>query len=191
MIKASRWIPALLALTVLSCARRAELPILPVGGDFVLTDQNRQRFELSSLRGSVVLIFFGYTSCPDVCPMTMAKLNTVYKKLGKDAERVKTVYITVDPGRDTPEVLKTDLAIFHIGAIGLTGTKAEIDKVVAQYGASYEITPAPQSEVKYTVSHSTNIYGLDTAGRTRILFPYESTADKIAKGIRDLLAQKS
>src|SRR5580704_4898535 len=116
VIKANPWIPALLALTVLSCAHPAYLPIIPVGGDFVLTDQNRQRFELSSLRGNVVLIFFGYTSCPDVCPMTMAKLNSVYRKLGKDAERVKTVYISIDPGRDTPEVLKTDLAIFHIGA---------------------------------------------------------------------------
>jgi protein SCO1/2 len=178
----------LMALFLASC-NRVDLPILPVGGDFVLTDQNQQRFELSSLRGNVVLIFFGYTSCPDVCPTTMAKLNSVYKKLGKDAERVKTVYITVDPGHDTPEVLKTDLAIFHIGAIGLTGTKAEIDKVVAQYGASYEITPAPESAAKYTVSHSTNIYGLDTAGRTRILFHYESTPDEIAQGIREILSQ--
>src|SRR5580704_492984 len=96
----------LAAFGILSCHRAAtaQLPVLPVGGDFMLTDHNGQRFELSSLRGKAVLIFFGYTSCPDACPTTLSKLSSVSKRLGNDSKRVKTLYITVDPGRDTPAI---------------------------------------------------------------------------------------
>jgi protein SCO1 len=190
------WIVSALALalfTLVSC-HRAEVPKLPVlsaGGDFVLTDHNGQRFELSSLRGKAVLIFFGYTSCPDVCPTTLSKLSAVYKDLGRDAHRVKTLYITVDPDRDTPAVLKADLGYFDLDALGLTGTKPEIDKVVGLYGASYEIIPTPQSVEKYAVAHSTTLYALDSAGRTRIMFPYEASVDEIVKGVKAILASST
>ena len=177
-------------ITLAGC-HRAQLPILPVGGDFALMDHNGQRFELSSLRGKAVLIFFGYTSCPDVCPTTLSKLSAVYKSLGKDANRVKTLYITVDPQRDTPAVLKADLGYFDLDALGLTGSKPEIDKVVALYGASYEIIPTPQSVEKYTVAHSTTLYALDPAGKTRILFPYEATVDQIVQGVRAILGSRT
>lgn len=190
------WITILtvLAFTSLAGCHRAEsnpLPILSVGGDFALTDYNNQRFELSSLRGRAVLVFFGYTSCPDVCPTTLSKLSAVYKSLGRDARRVKTLYITVDPDRDTPAVLKADLGYFELDALGLTGTKPEIDKVVALYGASYEIIPTPQSVEKYTVAHSTTLYALDSAGRTRIMFPYEASLDEIVKGLKAILASST
>ena len=181
------WMVGLVALAALSC-HRAKLPVLSVGGDFALTDYNNRRFELSSLRGKAVLVFFGYTSCPDACPTTLSKLSSVYKKLGDNAKRVKTLYITVDPERDTPAALKADLESFQLDSLGLTGTKAEIDKVVALYGASYEIIPTPTSVMKYTVAHSTTLYALDPAGRTRILFPYEATVDEIAAGLRTILA---
>jgi protein SCO1/2 len=168
-----------------------DLPIVPVGGDFALTDHNNQPFQLSSLRGKAVLIFFGYTSCPDACPTTLSKLSAVYRKLGKDSRRVQTLYISVDPQRDTPEVLKEDLSYFHLGALGLTGTKDQIDKVVAQYGASYEIIPTPESEAKYTVAHSTTLYALDGAGKTRLLFSYDATVDDIAAGLRSIFASGS
>jgi protein SCO1/2 len=180
----------LIALTLASC-NRTKLPILPVGGDFVLTDDNNQRFELSSLRGKAVLVFFGYTSCPDICPTTLSKLSSVYKQLGPDAARVKTIYISVDPQRDTPQVLKEDLSSFDLDAVGVTGPKADIDKVVAEYGASYEFIPTPESELKYTVAHSTTLYALDTNGRTRILFPYDATIDQIVTGIRQILGSQT
>jgi protein SCO1 len=182
-----KWILVLIVLASVGC-QTARLPVLPTGGDFTLTDDNSQRFELSSLRGKAVLIFFGYTSCPDVCPTTLSKLSSVYKKLGPEASRVKTLYISVDPDRDTPAVLKDDLSDFDLDAVGLTGTKAEIDKVVALYGASYEIIPTPQSAIKYTVAHSTTLYALDPAGRTRILFPYEATVSDIVKGVESILS---
>lgn len=183
-----KWIFAFVVVvaTVAGCHHQS-LPVLPVGGDFSLTDFNNQQFELRSLRGKVILIFFGYTSCPDVCPTTLSKLSAVYKRLGSDAGRVKTLYITVDPERDTPAVLRADLGNFGVDALGLTGTKPEIDKVVHLYGASYEIIPTPESEDKYTVAHSTTLYAVDTQGRTRILFPYEATVDQIVSGIQTIL----
>ena len=182
----------LVALTVCAACSNAppitQVPLLPIGGDFSLTDQNGQRFELSSLRGKAVLIFFGYTSCPDACPTTMSKLASVSRTLGNDARRMKTLYISVDPQRDTPAVLKADLSSFDVDALGLTGSKAEIDKVVALYGAEYEITPTPDSAAKYSVSHTTSLYALDVNGRTRIEFKYEATVDEIVQGIKAILA---
>src|SRR5271166_6484535 len=101
-----RLIVGFMLLAAVSCRRAPELPVLHDGGDFSLTDHNGQHFELASLRGKAVLIFFGYTSCPDVCPTTLSKLSEVYRRLGNDARRVKTLYISVDPGRDTPAILK-------------------------------------------------------------------------------------
>jgi protein SCO1/2 len=185
-----RLIVCLAALSYLSCNRAAtsQLPVLPVGGEFALTDHNGQRFQLSSLRGKAVLIFFGYTSCPDACPTTLSKLASVYRRLGADAKRVKTLYISVDPEHDTPEVLKADLGSFQVDALGLTGSKAEIDKAVALYKAEYEIIPTPNSFAKYTVAHTTTVYALDTTGRTRIEFPYEAKVEEIVGGLRAILA---
>jgi protein SCO1/2 len=185
-----RLIICLAALGCLGCSRTAtsQLPVLPVGGEFALTDHNGQPFHLSSLRGKAVLIFFGYTSCPDACPTTLSKLSSVYRKLGEDAKRVKTLYISVDPERDTPDVLKADLASFQLDALGLTGSKADIDKAVNLYKAEYEIVPTPNSVEKYTVAHSTTLYALDAAGRTRLEFPYEARVDEIVNGLRAILA---
>lgn len=177
-----------LAVATMSCSRQMKLPVLPVGGEFTLTDDTGHSFDLASLHGKAVLIFFGYTSCPDACPTTLSKLASVYRRLGADAKRVKTLYITVDPGRDTPQALKADLANFKVDALGLTGTKADIDKVVKQYGAAYEIVPTPDSYAKYTVSHTTTVYALDTSGRTRILFDYDAKADDIVSGLKTILA---
>src|ERR1700730_18907866 len=180
---------ALIGLAVVIRHRPAPLlPILPGGGDFTLTDYNGQRFELSSLRGKAVVILFGYTSCPDACPTTLSKLSSVYKRLGDDAKRVKTLYVSVDPERDTPAVLKADLGSFSVDALGLTGTKAEIDKVVALYGAEYEIIPTPDSAAKYSVAHTTTLYALGASGRTRLEFPYDASVDQIVKGLQAILA---
>lgn len=164
------------------------LPVLPIGGDFELTGHDGQPFALTSLRGKAVLIFFGYSSCPDACPTTLSKLSTVARRLGADRARVRTLYISVDPDRDTPEVLKADLANFSVEALGLTGTKAQIDAVVTQYGAAYEVVPTPESAAKYTISHTTKVFALDARGRVRTTFAYEATVDEIVAGLRAVLA---
>lgn len=152
--------------------------------DFTLTDHHGQRFELASLRDTTVLVFFGYSTCPDVCPTTLSKLSAVSRRLGEESTGVKTLYITVDPARDTPEVLKADLALFTLDALGLTGTREEVDAVAAQFGAEYRIVPTPGSAGQYSVSHTTDLYLLDGQGRLQRTFPYEATVEEIVEGIR-------
>ncbi len=184
---------ALVAAPAVGACRRASsgLPVLPFGGDFVLTDHDGGRFDSRSLRGRVVLVFFGYSSCPDACPTTLSKLAVASRRLGEARARVKTLYVSVDPARDTPAALKADLANFSLDALGLTGTKAEIDAVVSRFGASYEIVPTPESASPYTVSHSTWVYAIDTAGRTRIRFPYEASVEDVVDGLQALLADRA
>ncbi len=167
------------------------LPVLPIGGDFQLTDHDGRPFALTSQRGKVVLIFFGYSSCPDACPTTLSKLATAARRLGDDSSHLRTLYVSVDPERDTPPVLKADLASFTLDAIGLTGTKQEIDRVVQEYGAAYEVVPTPGSAVPYTISHTTTVYALDTQGRVRATFTYEASVDEIVAGIRAILADQA
>lgn len=172
------------------CTQRpadADVPVLEGGGDFSLTDHDGRPFTLASQRGRVVLIFFGYTFCPDACPTTLSKLASVYRRLGTNATRVKTLYVSVDPERDTPDVLKADLENFALDAVGLTGSKAELDAVVRQYGAAYEIVPTPDSAATYTVSHTTTLYAVDRQGRLRLKFRYEAGVDEIVDGLAPLL----
>lgn len=166
----------------------AELPVLPIGGDFTLTDQDGKPFALSSLEGKVVLIFFGYTMCPDACPTTLSKLSSAYAKLNEDERRrVKAVYITIDPERDTPAVMKDHLTYFGVDAIGLTGTVEETTKVASQFGAHFERTN-DKTAAGYLMSHTVSIFGLDAQGRTRLLIDYEAGVDLVVKEIRALLA---
>ena len=156
--------------------------------DFKLTDQDGRPFRLSQLRGKFVLLFFGYTSCPDACPTTLSKLSRVYKTLGDtEGERVVTLFVSVDPGRDTPTALKKYLAYFRINAVGLTGTKAEIDEVVRRYGARYEIEQS-DSAAGYHINHSTDLYLLDRKGEVAHRFSYSDSAQVIAEGVRRLQA---
>ena len=100
-------------------------------GNFTLTGTSGEPFQLQDLRGNIVLLFFGYTSCPDACPSTLAKLQRAFNLLSKEeVEQVRTVFISVDPERDNPKLLKEYVEYFGVNAIGLTGTKAEIDNVV-------------------------------------------------------------
>jgi protein SCO1/2 len=169
-------------------AESGELPILPIGGDFTLTDQDSRPFALSSLQGKVVLIFFGYTMCPDACPTTLSKLSSAFARLTADERaKVKAVYITIDPERDTAQVLKDHLMYFGVDAVGLTGTVEETSKVAAQFGAHFEKT-GDKTAAGYLMSHTVSVFGLDTKGRTRVLIDYEGSVDLVVREIRALLA---
>jgi len=166
----------------------AGLPVLPIGGDFTLTDQDGRPFTLSSLKGKVVLIFFGYTMCPDACPTTLSKLSSAYARLTpEERARVKTVYITIDPERDTPAVMKDHLTYFSVDAIGLSGTVEETSKVASQFGAHFEKT-TDKTAAGYLMSHTVSIFGLDANGQTRLLIDYEASVDLVVKDVRALLA---
>jgi protein SCO1/2 len=108
----------------------------------------------------------------------------VRRRLGNDWGDAKVLYITVDPERDTPDVLKSDLQHFDLDVLGLTGSRAEIDEVVALFGAAYEITPTPDSAAKYAVAHTTWIYALDANGRVRLRFSYDAPVEEVIEGVR-------
>jgi protein SCO1/2 len=116
----------------------------------------------------------------------MAKLSRVYKLLGSDAERAVTLFVSVDPGRDTPSVMKSYLAYFRLNSLGLTGTKEEIDKVVKQYGAKYEIE-ASDSAAGYHINHSTELYLLSQQGEPAKTFSYSDGIQVIADGVRQVI----
>lgn len=147
------------------------------GRDFTLMDQNSQEFHLKDYRGQSILLFFGYLSCPDVCPTTLAKLARVYKLLGNESEKILTVFVTVDPQRDTSVKLKEYLEYFKVRSIGLTGSQDQVDQVVKSYGASYEKVDIPGKD--YLMNHSDYIYLIDNEGRVAHLFRTEDDAKSI------------
>jgi len=162
-----------------------ELEEYPIGGDFELT--GREPFHLEeALDGRVGLLFFGYTVCPDVCPMTLSKLTQVYSALGRDGERVVTVFISLDPERDSPEQIREYLSFYGVNAVGATGTREELDALVARYGSSYTLETV-DSAMEYLVSHSSYVYLLDPEGRVRHLFSHLDDAATIEAGVRRLL----
>ncbi|MCC7125698.1 MAG: SCO family protein [Acidobacteria bacterium] len=164
-----------------------ELPVLPIGGDVELTNQDGQPFSLSSLRGNVVLIFFGYTMCPDACPTTLSKLSTAYSRLtDEERSRVKAVYISIDPERDTPQVMKDHLSYFGVDAVGLTGTVEQVSDVARRFGAHFEKSQE-KTAAGYLMSHTVSIFGLDAKGQTRLLIDYEASVDLVVRNIRQLL----
>lgn len=156
-----------------------------VGGPFALTDQTGQRRTDRDFRGHWVLLYFGYSYCPDVCPTTLALMSNVLDKLGAQSSRIVPVFITVDPARDTPSVLKSYLGAFGPRFVGLTGSAADIAKVAHAYRAYYEKRPLPGGG--YSVDHSSVIYLLDPQGRFVKAYDDTAKSDAIADDLRKQL----
>lgn len=152
-------------------------------GDFTLRDQDGQPFHLRDHRGKAVLLFFGYLSCPDICPATLSKLARVYALLGDQKDKVLTAFVTVDPDRDTQAKLKEYLSYFRVKAVGLTGTKDEIDAVVNAYKGIYERVET-DSAMGYLFNHSDYVYVIDGQGQVQALFHPEEKAETIARAVQ-------
>jgi cytochrome oxidase Cu insertion factor (SCO1/SenC/PrrC family) len=184
-----RGLSVLLILTVSAVAQSADdllrSRVFEKDGDFALTDHHGKQFQLNSARGKVALLFFGYTSCAEACPVAMAKIAAVYKRLG-GGQKIATLFVSLDPARDTPATLARYLTHFSAAATGLTGKKEEIDAVVARYGAKYEIEKT-DSALGYHINHSTYLYAIDSSGKLRFRFNHEDSADLIAAGVKRLL----
>jgi len=153
--------------------------------DFKLTDHNGVTRTLADFRGKVVVIFFGYVHCPDVCPTTMADLSRVLDALGKDAERVQVLFITVDPERDTREILAQYVPAFGASFLGLYGDAAATAKVADAFGVQYQ---KQATRSGYNVDHSAGTFIIDPGGKVRLISPYGQRADWLAQDIRLLLA---
>ena len=157
--------------------------------DFSLPSSRDNQFTLSEQRGKVLVLGFGFSNCPNVCPMTLANLAQTYKNLGALSEQVQVVYMTVDPERDTPEQLHKYLANFNSHFIGVTGSADELAAVRQAYGiiAKKEVH---KDGGTYEVHHSSYIYLIDREGLLRALVPFGKSADDITHDIKILLQEK-
>jgi len=159
----------------------------PVASEIDLTRSDGSRFRLSELRGDVVLVFFGYTSCPDVCPTTMAELRQALSELNaQDVERVKVVFVTVDPDRDSPERVQEYVDQFNPAFIGLSGSKTDLEKVWAEYGVYREIADE-QSAAGYIVNHTARVSLVDQQGNLRISFSFDTPMEDIVHDLKLML----
>lgn len=159
--------------------------------NFTLTDQDGAPFELKDQRGKVILLFFGYLSCPDVCPVTLSKVSRVYQQLTEaEREQVLTVFISVDTYRDTPEKIKEYLGYFSINAKGLTGDQSDIDFIVEDFDAWYQIVQS-SSALGYLIDHTSYVYLLDQEGNVRYLFRPDDDVKHMTSIIRKIYAAKA
>lgn len=156
--------------------------------NFSLTHADGDVFRLSDQQGKVVLLFFGYTHCPDVCPTTLAEYKAIYNALGEKANDVVYVYITVDRLRDTPEVIARYARAFNPEFIGLSGTEEGLAEIYKQYGVFWEIQEAATEE-DYLVAHTSIIYVIDKKGYWRLTFPFEMGPDEMTEDVTFLLSE--
>jgi protein SCO1 len=178
-----RFLPSLLLACVLGTTAAAQQSA--AGGDFTLTDHNGETFCLADQRGKVILLFFGYTSCTEACPVILSRVNGVFKQLGPERGKAMAVFISVDPQRDTPQALREYVNYFSAHTVALTGKKEEIDAVVKHYGAKYEIEKS-ESALGYHVSHTTDIYLIDQRGVLQARFKHTDSAALMAAGVKRL-----
>jgi protein SCO1/2 len=155
--------------------------------DFALTATDGQQFRLSEHRRQIVLMFFGYTSCPDVCPTTLAEAKQILKGVGNDADRVIFLFITVDPERDTPQVLANYVAAFDPAIVGLTGTPDELAAVRQAYGVFAEKEATDESAEGYMMNHTARVFLVDTEGQLRLSYAFGTPPGDIVQDIRHLL----
>lgn len=156
--------------------------------DFHLFDATGKPRSLADYRGKVVALFFGYTHCPDVCPTTMADMATVMEKLGKDADKVQVLFVTVDPERDTRELLAQYPPAFYPTFVGLSGDATATEQATQAFGIKYEKQPTKSGS--YTVDHSAGTYLISPSGKTILLSPFAQHPDALLQDIRLLLALK-
>ena len=155
--------------------------------DFTLTDQEGRPFQLSAQRGKIVLLYFGFTQCPDLCPTTLAEMANLRRKLGAEAQTVQVALITVDPERDTGEVMGAYVRVFDPTFIGLHGTREQIDPVLRAYGVTAVKRELPNSAMGYTMDHSSFVYVIDQTGRWREQFAHGTALDLMVNDVRTLV----
>jgi protein SCO1 len=156
--------------------------------DFALKDQNGQPKSIKDFAGKVTVLFFGYTQCPDVCPTSMAELAEVKKLLGKDGDKLQGIFITIDPARDTPEVLKAYMANFDPSFLALIPEPAQLPDLAKNYKVYYKKVDG-KTATSYTMDHSAGSFVYDTRGQLRLYTRYGSGVKPLASDIAQLLKQ--
>jgi protein SCO1/2 len=153
---------------------------------FSLTDHTGKPRTLADYKGKVVIVFFGYTQCPDVCPTTMAEMASVMQKLGPQADQVQVLFITLDPERDTPQLLASYVPAFDKRFVGLYGTPEQTARTAKDFKVFYSKVPGKEPG-SYTIDHMAGSYVFDKDGRLRLFIRHGVSADSIAHDVRQLL----
>lgn len=190
---AAIWGAALLALT--GCQPAPQPPAFQAtditgagfARDFRLTDHNGRVRTLADFRGKAVAVFFGYTHCPDVCPTTLSDFAAALRQLGADAGRVQVIFVTLDPQRDTPDILKQFVPAFNPSFLGMYADPDALQRLAKEYKVVYQKTSVKAAD-DYLIDHSAGTYVYDPKGHLRLLMPYGSGPDAIAHDLKILLA---
>jgi protein SCO1/2 len=184
---------ALLSLSLASCGREQAQPFSSTditgadfGTDFALADPSGQIRRLADYRGKVVVVFFGYTQCPDICPTTLHLLATVMKSLGDEANKVQVLFITLDPERDTPKLLAQYVPSFDPRFLGLYGDTATIAKTAKDFKVFYQKQPGSRADL-YSIDHSAGSYVFDPKGRLRLYVGQADKPENVAADLKRLL----
>jgi len=183
-----------LALLVAACSRQErtlgevngiELSQAQMGREFALRDDQGNPRSLADFNGQVLVMFFGFLQCPDVCPATLVRAVQVKKLLGDAGQRVQVVFVTVDPERDTPALLAAYVRAFDPGFIGLTGTPEQIAATAKEFKVFYQKVPTASS---YTMDHTALSYVFDARGKLQLALRHEQSAEEVAEDLRKVLA---
>jgi protein SCO1/2 len=183
----------LFAILLISCNKPVNWHASDISGmmpdlEFTLTGPDGNAFNASSLQGKPALIFFGFTSCPDVCPTTLTQLSVVMKNLGTRANDIQVVLVSVDPDRDTPEVMRTYTASFGPWLLGLTGAEQPLTQLRETYGV-YAAMESSDNKGTYNVMHSAAIFVFDAKGRARLLISDVHDTDAVVSDLKQLIDQ--
>lgn len=160
----------------------------PPATDFALTDASGEVHRLSDYHGRIVLLFFGYTYCPDVCPATLAEMKLAVEQLKDDADQVQAIFISVDPQRDSPEAMQNYVERFNPAFLGLSGSQDELEPIWNGYGVFREVV-AGTSEANYIINHTARVTLIDQDGNMRLTYGFQTPPEDIAHDIRILLKQ--
>lgn len=183
-----------LALLVAGCSEPPRFQSTDISGvdwgkDFSLTDHHGQLRHLADFRGKAVVLFFGYTQCPDVCPTTLAAMRAAMNRLGQDADRVQVLFVSLDPARDTPQLLAEYVPSFHPSFIGLRGDEASIAALARDFKVFYSKQPGT-TPGSYSIDHSTGSYVFDPQGRLRLMVRHGELPENVAADLKLLLDGK-
>lgn len=198
-IKFRQWISNLLILFIISLLTSGCTPEKPsfnavditganYAQSFTLTDHNGSQRNLTDFKGKVVVLFFGYTQCPDVCPTSLSELVRLKQLLGKQGDLMQGIFVTVDPERDSPQMLKAYMANFDESFVAFVPTTAELEDVAKKFKIYYKKVEG-QTPTSYTMDHSAGSYVYDTSGRLRLFSRYGLGAEKMAQDIQVLINQ--
>jgi protein SCO1/2 len=183
-------LPLLVCLVLAHCTKPAfnniDISGAEYARDFTLTDAGGARRTLGDYHGKAVVLFFGYTHCPDVCPTTLARLAQARKLLGPEAERVQVLFVTLDPERDTPQLLARYVPAFDPSFVGLTGTRQQIEAAAREFKVFFQKVPGPTPDT-YTLDHSSGSFVFDPKGHVRLYLTDRSGPEQIAADLKRLL----